>query len=135
MQRMSIQSSVLALGLTIAAVLPAVAHDWYTGLVSPNGTKCCDERDCHPVPYRLNAKTGREEIEANGRWWPIEHDKVLALATPDGGAHACWESPRGKPRFRCIILPGMAGLVPLPEHPASAVASLGLSSAIEVGGR
>jgi hypothetical protein len=41
------------------------------------------------VPYRLNAETGREEIEANGAWWPVEYDKVLPLSLPDGLAHAC----------------------------------------------
>ena len=89
---------------------PARAHDWYQGLHSPSGIECCDVRDCRPVPYRLNAGSGHEEIEANGRWWPVEQDKVLALSTPDGEAHACWRNPRGRPEFRCIILPGMADL-------------------------
>lgn len=91
----------------------AQAHDWYGGLRSPSGLECCDLRDCRRVAYRLNARDGREEIEANGRWWPVEQDKVLALSTPDGEAHACWRNPRGKPEFRCIILPGMAELGPL----------------------
>ncbi len=64
------------------------------------------------MPHRLSPATGREEVEANGRWWPVEPDKVLPFATPDGGAHACWDNPRGRPRFRCIILPDMAGLEP-----------------------
>jgi hypothetical protein len=51
----------------------------------------------------------------------VEHDKVLALPTPDGGAHACWHNPRGKPEFRCIILPGLAGLDPLPSGGVVAV--------------
>jgi hypothetical protein len=109
------RSPTLAIGLTLAAAAPAGAHDWYKGLLAPSGIQCCDDRDCRPVPYRLNAKTGREEVEANGRWWPVELDKVLALSTPDGGAHACWDNPRGKPRFRCLILPGMASLDPLPS--------------------
>ena len=107
------RSPTLAIGLTLAAAAPAGAHDWYKGLLAPSGIQCCDDRDCRPVPYRLNAKIGREEVEANGRWWPVELDKVLALSTPDGGAHACWDNPRGKPRFRCLILPGMASLDPL----------------------
>ena len=88
----------------------AQAHDWYRGLLSPAGHSCCGERDCRPVRYRLDAATGREEIEANGRWWPVDHGKVLPLTAPDGGAHACWQEPRGKPEFRCIILPGEASL-------------------------
>jgi hypothetical protein len=117
------RSPALTIGLMLATAAPARAHDWYTGLLSPSGLKCCDDRDCRPVPYRLNVETGREEIEANGRWWPVELDKVLALATPDGGAHACWDNPRGKPRFRCIILPGMADLDPLPSGAAIASAA------------
>ena len=46
----------------------------------------------------------------NGRWWPIEYDKVLTLPTADNQAHARWRNLRGKPDFRCIILPGMAEL-------------------------
>ena len=64
------------------------------------------------MPYRLNAETGQEEIGANEAWWPVEYDKVLPFFSPDGSAHACWIGPWGKPFFRCIILPGMAGLGP-----------------------
>jgi len=111
-----------ALALMLVLALPATAALAH-GLLSPRGARCCDDRDCRPVPYRMNRETGREEIEANGRWWPVEQDKVLALATPDGGAHACWDNPRGKPFFRCIILPGLArdGPPSLPvrhHHPA-----------------
>jgi hypothetical protein len=127
------RSPALAIGLTLAAAAPAGAHDWHRGLVSPSGLECCDERDCRPVPYRLNAEAGREEIEANGRWWPVEHDKVLALPTPDGGAHACWRNPRGKPEFRCIILPGLAGLdPPRSDRRVAAVAAVSVTRA---GGR
>jgi hypothetical protein len=130
------RSPALAIGLTLAAAAPAGAHDWYRGLVSPSGLECCDERDCRPVPYRLNAEAGREEIEANGRWWPVEHDKVLVLPTPDGDAHACWANPRGKPEFRCIILPGMAGLERLPPSGAAAtVASVPAGPATGAAGR
>jgi hypothetical protein len=89
---------------------PAPAHGWYHGLRSPRGVECCDDRDCRPVPYRLNASSGREEIEVEGRWWPIEYENVLALPTPDGEAHACWSSLGDQLQFRCIILPGMARL-------------------------
>jgi hypothetical protein len=88
----------------------APAHGWYHGLRSPRGIECCDNRDCRPVPYRQNASSGREEIEVEGRWWPIEYENVLALPTPDGEAHACWSSLGYRLQFRCIILPGMARL-------------------------
>jgi hypothetical protein len=49
-----------------ASPLPADSHEWYTGLRSPSGVLCCNERDCRPVAYRINRDTGREEIQANG---------------------------------------------------------------------
>jgi hypothetical protein len=97
---------------TAASTLPARSHDWYTGLRSPSGVTCCNERDCRPVAYRVNRVTGREEIQANGAWYPVEYDKVLPFSSPDGGYHACWAYPVGRPVFRCIILPGMAFLAP-----------------------
>ena len=90
-----------------ALPLPATAHDWYTGLRSPNGMLCCNERDCEPVDYRINADTGREEIKANGAWYPVVYGKVLPFVSPDGGPHACWSRGTGRPDLRCIILPGM----------------------------
>jgi hypothetical protein len=69
---------------------------------------CCNERDCRPVAYRIDPDTGREEIQANGRWYPVEYDKVLPFSSPDGGYHACWGNVAGRPDFRCIMLPGMA---------------------------
>ena len=100
----------LAALLAATFVSPASAHSWYTGLRSPTGIPCCNDRDCRPVDYRLNAQTGHEEIAANGGWYPIEQDKVLAYSSPDGNAHACWGNQIGKPAFLCIILPGMAQL-------------------------
>ena len=113
-------SPVLIVLLVAAAPPPTGAHDWYTGLRSPRGTDCCGGRDCRPVPYRMNAGAGREEIEANGAWWPVEPDKVLAFPSPDGSAHACWLGPKGRPAFLCIVLPGMAGLEPTPPSVAAA---------------
>ncbi len=111
--------SVALAAAILASATPAGAHahDWYSGLHSPSGELCCNARDCHPVPYRTNPATGREEIRANGTWHPVEYDKVLPLAPPDGGFHACWSNPTGTPRFRCIILPGMAALEPPTGRP------------------
>ncbi|MGH6897705.1 MAG: hypothetical protein ACREJ5_14370 [Geminicoccaceae bacterium] len=97
---------------TAASAFPAGSHDWYTGLRSPDGMSCCNERDCRPVAYRINRDTGREEIQANGAWYPVEYDKVLPFSSPDGGYHACWGNAAGRPDFRCIILPGMAFIAP-----------------------
>jgi hypothetical protein len=97
---------------TAACALPAESHEWYAGLRSPSGMPCCNERDCHPVASRVNHDTGREEIQANGAWYPVEYGKVLPLSSPDGGYHACWGNTAGRPNFRCIILPGVASLTP-----------------------
>ena len=111
---------ILVAMLSAVAACPfAGAHEWYSRLRSPAGVSCCNEQDCRPVTCRLDPKTEREEIKANGMWYAVEHDKVLPLSSPDGGAHACWGNPQGKPTFLCIILPGMAELDPLPSisHP------------------
>jgi len=92
--------------------VPASAHEWYTGLRSPEGMSCCNERDCRPVAYRINPETGREEINANGAWHPVDYDKVLPFSSPDGAYHACWSNAAGRPNFHCIMLPGMASLSP-----------------------
>jgi hypothetical protein len=97
---------------TPAFSVPARAHDWYTGLRSADGMSCCSQRDCRPVAYRVNSSTGREEINANGAWYPVEYDKVLPFSSPDGGSHACWAEAVQRPVFRCIILPGMAFIAP-----------------------
>jgi hypothetical protein len=106
---------VVLIAMIVAPVVcsvPASAHEWYSGLRSPSGAPCCNERDCRPVASRVNPLTRREEIWANGAWYPLEYDRVLPFSSPDGGYHACWTRPVGRPVFRCIILPGMASLAP-----------------------
>jgi hypothetical protein len=62
------------------------------------------------VAYRINRVTGREEIQANGAWYPVEYEKVLLFSSLDGGYHARRGNAVGSPDFRCIVLPGMASL-------------------------
>ena len=108
----SLAALVAMIVATAASTSPAGSHEWYTGLRSPSGALCCNERDCRPVAYRINRDTGQEEIRANGAWYPVEYDKVLPFSSPDGGYHACWGNAVGSPHFRCIMLPGMAYLPP-----------------------
>jgi hypothetical protein len=103
---------VILIAMIVAPVVPASAHEWYTGLRSPGGAPCCNERDCRHVAYRVNGSTKREEIRANGAWYPVAYDKVLPFSSPDGNYHPCWTNAVGRPDFRCIILPGMASLAP-----------------------
>ena len=107
---LSLVALVVVLVATAAAAVTAESHEWYTGLRSPSGAPCCNELDCRPVAYRVNRDTGREEIQANEAWYPVEYDKVLPFSSPDGGYHACWSNAAGRPDFRCIMLPGMASL-------------------------
>jgi hypothetical protein len=107
------RSVIVLIAMVVATAPPADSHDWYTGLRSPSGAVCCNERDCRSVAYRINRDTRLEEIQANGMWYPVEYDKVLPFSSPDGGYHACWGNATGIPDFRCIMVPGMASAAPL----------------------
>jgi hypothetical protein len=109
---LSLVALLVMLVAIAASPLSAASHEWYVGLRSPSGMPCCNERDCHPVAYRVNRYTGAEEIQANGAWYPVEYGKVLSFPSPDGGYHACWGNATGRPNFRCIILPGVACIAP-----------------------
>ena len=51
----------------------------------------------------------REEgLLIEGACRPVPWDKVLGVASPDGGAHACWDRRGGRPNVLCVILPGEA---------------------------
>ena len=96
---------VLLLLLAAAAPASASAHDWYTGLRDGTGASCCGGRDCRPVG--LCVLPDREQgLLIAGVCLPIPWDKVLAVASPDGGAHACWQPVGRRPYIRCVILPG-----------------------------
>lgn len=98
---------------TCAVASPAGAHDWYAGLRSPSGERCCQGRDCRPVAMCVGWDR-REGLLVGDACLPIPWDKVLPLASPDGRPHACWRDPpegygRGMtPALRCVILPGSA---------------------------
>jgi hypothetical protein len=96
----------------------ADAHDWLKGLRAPDGLPCCDGNDCQAVSYRLNQRTGQEEIQIDGHWWTVEPGKVLPQPSPDGRVYACWDrwpdlSYQPYPlthHVRCIILSRMTSL-------------------------
>jgi hypothetical protein len=76
------RSLIVLVAMIVTTAAPVGSHDWYTGLRSPSGASCCKERDCRPVAYRINRVMGREEIQANGAWYPVEYDKVLPFSSP-----------------------------------------------------
>ena len=104
-ERWTVWLALLLLGLPAS---PSSAHDWYQGLKSPREIECCGDYDCHPVEYRIDERTGRQEVRLAGARWTVENRMVVRLSTPDGGAHACWSSPGGSVELRCVILPAMA---------------------------
>lgn len=96
-------------GLLVVAS-PAAGHDWYVGLVSPAGERCCSDRDCQPVDHRYDARTGALEVAVEEVWVQVDPRAVLPTASPDGDAHACfwrwWMVRKMTPMIRCVILPG-----------------------------
>lgn len=93
----------------LSSVGPTMAHDWYSGLKSPAGERCCNEQDCEPVGHRYNRATGRLELDIQGVWVPIDTAKLVPALSPDGLAHACFDHHwmlKRSPVVRCIILPG-----------------------------
>jgi hypothetical protein len=107
---------LLLLLLAAAAPAPARAHGWYTGLRDGTGRSCCDDRDCRPVGLcvlpdgkqglLIAQPDGKQGLLIAGACVPIPWDKVLGVASPDGGAHACWQPVGRPPSLRCVILPG-----------------------------
>ena len=91
--------------LLLASIAPASAHGWYTGLRDGKGVSCCDNHDCHPVGVCV-LPDRKEGLVIQGACQPIPWDKVLKIASPDGGAHACWYFINGRPSVQCVILPG-----------------------------
>jgi hypothetical protein len=124
----SLIALIVVLVATAASALRAESHEWYAGLRSPSGMPCCNERDCRPVASRVNHDTGREEILANGAWYPVEYGKVLSFPSPDGGYHACWANAPARPSP-----PGARATSPRrrsrSRRPRSKVGRLGLPSA------
>ncbi len=102
----------LALLAALAATIPApaAAHDWYEGLRSPGGERCCTGRDCQRVDHRYNPETRRLELGIEGVWVPVDPARLVAVPSPDGAAHACferhWMLKKMTPVVRCFILPG-----------------------------
>ena len=96
----------------LLATAPAAAHGWLTGLISPVGESCCDGSDCPPVDHRYDAATRELQVLIEGTWIAVDPATLVAMPTPDGGAHACygrsWLRNQMTPVVRCVILPGEA---------------------------
>jgi hypothetical protein len=88
-----------------ALPIPAAAHDWYTGLRAPDGSLCCNQRDCHKLDWSQVRRTpdGELELLIEGHWLSVPFQAILSIKSPDGHVHACW--PAGGERIRCVIVP------------------------------
>jgi hypothetical protein len=100
--------SLIAFALVLAWCTRADAHDHYTGLQSPSGADCCDNRDCRSVPWREN--NGVIEYNLDGIW--VRSTSVNEVAPIDGQAHACWRQDVDAgggvvPQPRCLFPPGV----------------------------
>jgi hypothetical protein len=89
---------------------PAAPARSVPGEAGGSATRPSTERsnpDCPPVGLCL-LPDGKEGLLLEGACRPLPWDKVLGVASPDDGAHACWYWLGGRPRVRCVILPGEA---------------------------
>jgi hypothetical protein len=84
-------------------------HDaFYKDLKIPGSkTSCCNLTDCRPTEVRANG--GHYEIMKDGRWIKVQHEKIVKVTAPDGGAHICApDSNAGRfdPDYVfCIVMP------------------------------
>jgi hypothetical protein len=83
-------------------------QSFYSTLKRPDGKgSCCNLTDCRPTSIRSN--NGRYEIKKDGRWIPVQMEKVVRKTAPDGGAHIC--APDSDSKFHaadevfCVIMP------------------------------
>lgn len=84
------------------------AHEWYGGLLTPEGESCCNDQDCAPTTF-CTQENGREGIVILGSCSPIPWDRVIDTTPPDGAPHACVQVYPGEPiRVLCVMLPAGA---------------------------
>src|SRR5215472_2005527 len=82
--------------LNSTSVMPV--HSWYD-------EKCCQDKDCHPVPCEEIEKISagwlwRDVATKQRHWFPHDHLK----ASHDDACHVC-VSPETRPSGICIYLP------------------------------
>lgn len=83
-------------------------ESFYKKLEIPGSkTSCCNLSDCRPTVVRGNGD--HYEIMKDGRWIRVQHDKIVKVTAPDGGAHICAPdstSARFDPDYVfCIVMP------------------------------
>lgn len=95
--------AALALLLAACSLIPAHAHDWYTGTKNENNQSCCGKDDCHPLAEGdVDEVTGGYFVKSRQLFVPYARTQ----ASPDKRYHMCivpWEPRRNDPR--CFFAP------------------------------
>jgi hypothetical protein len=82
--------------------------EFYSKLLRPDTkTSCCSLADCRPTEVR--ATGDHYEVKKDGRWIRVPPEKIVKVASPDGGAHIC-APPSNSSVWKpddvfCIVLP------------------------------
>lgn len=82
--------------------------EFYSKLMRPDTkTSCCNLSDCRPTEIR--AVGDHYEVIKDGRWIRVDPDKIVKVASPDGGAHICAPPTESKAwgpdDVFCIVMP------------------------------
>jgi hypothetical protein len=103
-------AGALLVVLTVDALRPLLAHVGETGqdygvFRRPDGTSCCNNRDCRPVQWRTTPD-GRLYMFPEGRQVYIPPHLVIRRPSDDGNAHWCGiVMSTGDTATFCAILP------------------------------
>src|SRR5687767_6705186 len=83
---------LLVISLVAIWSKPVFAHDIYTDLFDASGSPCCDNADCRPAHYRVDA--GGVQMFVLEQWINIPSQTIQYRAIQDdtgetGGGHWC----------------------------------------------
>ena len=62
-------------------------HEWLRSLQAPDGSSCCNERDCAPSDARIEA--GAWWVPASAGWEKVPPERVLRTPNRDGRPVLC----------------------------------------------
>ena len=99
------RTAFLIAATVLVAIVPAKAHDPFTGLHNQRGTSCCSSdgpaSDCKAAIIRYDGNRLQAQIDERWRYWSadmplpiwvdIPDDKVLPMeSNPVAGPVVCW---------------------------------------------
>lgn len=116
-------SALVLLAIWMWATWPASAHEWYSGLHSPeSGRSCCGGSDCSALPagtrilmtetgFNVTIIPGTHPMVTEKRFGSepvVFHYKGhVTNPSPDGQIHACiWHSNISSKTITCLMLGG-----------------------------